>query len=162
MPTPKVYGVRVCASDSPGPNWNISTFTEATLPANHTVFGQTVTPISRKLNFPLLIYRLNTRTIGTTNPRATKLMIEPESLLAPMEWQDDVGVVIVMRADKEPLSVNALTAFSDYVGEILSTSDPIHESMGEKYDPRKYYKPGKLPEYMSNYPRSRNPDVHFS
>ena len=155
MPTPKVYGVRVCATDSPGPNKGRSTFVEAILPVNHMIFSQTVTPISFKLGFPLVIGRLNIRTMGTNNPRATHLMIEPASRLAPMEWQDDVGDIVVMRADKEPLSVKALTAFSDYVWEIL-LSDP--HGGGER---EKFYKPGNLKEYMSNYPRSRDPEVDF-
>ena len=164
MSIPNVYGVMLCATDSPGPNQNRSTFLEVSVPANHKVFSETVTPISRKLDFPLLVYRLNTRTIGTTNPRTAWINIDPEQLLAPMEWQDEVGNVIVVRADKEPLSVKDLTAFTDYVWEILSTSDPVHGKMREDdpYDPRKYYKPGKLKEYMANYPRSRNIDVNFS
>ena len=164
MSTPNVYGVMLCATDSPGPNQNRSTFIEVSLPANHKVFSETITPVSRKLDFPLLVHRLNTRTIGTTNPRACWLNIDPERLLAPMEWQDHVGNVIVVRADKKPLSIRDLTAFTDYVYEILSTSDPVHEDMmdGDIYDPRRYYNPGKFEEYMNNYPRSRNIDVDFS
>ncbi|KAL8785531.1 MAG: hypothetical protein Q9195_008603 [Heterodermia aff. obscurata] len=156
MSTPNIYGVMLCATDSPGPNQNQSTFIEVSLPANHAVFSQTITPISRKLDFPLLVHLLNTRTIGTTNPRACWLNIHPENLLAPMEWQDYVGNVVVVRADKSPFSVKELTAFTDYVHEILSTSDPVHEEIEEPCDPRRYYKPGRLVKYMDNYPRSRN------
>ena len=161
MPSPNIYGARVCASDRLGPNKTRSTFTEAVLPANHMIFGQTATPISLKLGFPLVICKLNTRTIDTNNPRATHLMIEPESLLAPMEWQSNVGDVIVMRADKEPLSVKDFTAFSDYVWEILQTSevsslDAERAGWKNNYDPRRYYEPAMLAEYMENYPRWRN------
>ncbi|CAF9940874.1 MAG: hypothetical protein HETSPECPRED_002665 [Heterodermia speciosa] len=162
MSIPNVYGVMLCATDSPGPNQNRSSFIEVSLPANHKVFSEKVTPISRKLDLPLLVHRLKTRTIGTTNPRACWLNIDPENLLAPMEWQDHVGNVVVVRADKKPLSIKDLTAFTDYVYEILSTSDPVHKEIGEPCDPRRYYKPGKFEEYMEDYPGSRNIDVDFS
>ena len=161
MSAPYVYGVKIGATDSPGPNENQSTFTEATLYPDHPVFNETPTPISRKLGFPLLVWRLNIRTIGTTNPRTAWLMIDPASHLAPIEWQDNVGDVVVVRADREPLSVLALMAFSDYVLEMLSTSDPIYKGMNEEYDSKKYYEPGKLEEYMRNYPKSRNMDVKY-
>ena len=85
-----------------------------------------------------------------------------------MEWQDGVGNVVVVKADKTPLSVQELTAFTDYIWEILSTCDPCFEEedygvgMGDESDPRRYYKPGRLAEYMKDYPKSRNPDVDFS
>ena len=156
-----VYGVKLGATASPGPNQNCSTFTEATLPANHPVFNQSPTPISQKLGFPLVIHKLNTRALATTNPRVAWLMIGVESILAPLHWQDGVGDVVVVRVDKQPLSVKDLTAFTDYVWEILSTSDPVHMEVEEQYDPRRYYKPEMLKEYMKNYPKSRNSDVDF-
>ena len=159
MATPYVYGVMLSATDSPGPNQNKSTFTEATVSPYHTVFSGAPTPISRKLGFPLLVWRLHTRTIRTTNPRTAWLMIDPGTHLAPMEWQSQVGDVFVVRADRQPLSIRALTAFTDYVWEILQTSELADDA--EEYDPGDFFEPGKLEEYMDNYPNSRNLEVDF-
>lgn len=104
MPTSTVYSVKLCAPDYEGPNKNRSTFIETTLPASHPVFHERPTPISQKLNFPL-VWRLNTRTTNTNNTRVAWLIIGIESILAPIRWQDDVGDVVVARADKQPLSV---------------------------------------------------------
>ena len=163
MSTSYVYGVRVCATDSPGPNQNQSTFTEVLLPGDHKIFNQTATPISQKLGFPLVIYRTGIRTIRTTNPRTAWLMIDPATHLAPMEWQDHVGDVVVVRLDKEPLSVKALIAFTEYLWEIIQTSELLYdkEEDMEEYDPSEFYNPGKLEAYMHNYPRSRNDKVDY-
>lgn len=66
------------------------------------------TTISQKLGYPLVVWRLNTNSIHTTSPGVTWLMIDPEDdLFAPMDWQDEVGDVVVARADKETLEVES-------------------------------------------------------
>ena len=161
MSTTSVYGVKLCATDMSGPNKGCSNFVETTLPANHPIFEKAPTVISKVLGFPLVMWKLNTRMIGTTTPRTAWLMINDKTRLAPMEWQDNVGDVAVAKADKSPLSVKELMAFTDYVWEMLSTSDPFEEDSDEEYDPRMYYDPNELKAYMDIYPKSRDAEVNF-
>lgn len=65
-------------------------------------------PISQELDYPLVVWKLYTNRIRTSSPGMTWLMIDPkQDFNAPMEWQDEVGDVVVARANKGALTVES-------------------------------------------------------
>jgi len=97
-------------------------YANSTVPSNHAIFSKQPLPITTKFGYPLVMARLVEnlpRGQETDNQHATWLNIDPEIGFAPAHWQGGIGDVIVANADGSPLSLDTLSAITDYVGDIL-------------------------------------------
>jgi hypothetical protein len=100
---------------------------KTTIPSDHTLFNERVSPLSAAITLPIHVYREGPLENAKIHPEralydnapATKLMIELEDGLAPPDWQCGVGTVLVARKDKKPLSVEHMEALMDFVEELL-------------------------------------------
>lgn len=82
---------------------------------------------------------------ATDNQHSTWLNIDPETGFAPEHWQGGIGEVIVASADGKPLSLDTLSAVTDYVSDIL---DVFGDGEGA---PRRMYSRAKLDAYIQNH-----------
>ncbi|KAI0447258.1 hypothetical protein F4803DRAFT_363319 [Xylaria telfairii] len=99
------------------PPWSTTT-----IPVDHTIFSQSVPPIPRLIEVPLVFYRVGTRSTNRAdldNQIATYINIDAVSGFAPPEWQSSVGTVIVARKDKKPLLPHHLEGVWMYCNYIL-------------------------------------------
>ena len=94
---------------------NESSYEDSIIKYNDSIFENAPVPISVKLGYPLVVRKLDNYQAGTTNTHATWLHMNPKTARAPTKWQNNVGDVIVARADRTPLALPALYAFTDYL-----------------------------------------------
>ncbi|KAF2091734.1 hypothetical protein K490DRAFT_1777, partial [Saccharata proteae CBS 121410] len=129
-----VTGVRInCLGDRH--TENKPAFEEVQVPVTHAVFTCPAAPITERIGIPIRAIKgptnpawreeffdgigLDHRSTGTTNSRATYLHLDCNSASndfgwAPSYWQNKVGNVIAVRADKQPLLVGHLDAITRY------------------------------------------------
>lgn len=119
-----------------GNNDGDSTMEEVLIENGHPIFNSLPTPASVAFGFPLLLDAPELRhSKNKINENATWLMIDPKTGFAPMEWlMNGAGDVLVVRADKEPLSVAVLRAILDYILEILLAAEDGPVVVGAYYD----------------------------
>ncbi|KAH6634918.1 hypothetical protein B0J18DRAFT_417460 [Chaetomium sp. MPI-SDFR-AT-0129] len=99
------------------PPWSATT-----IPANHRVFSQPVTPLSEVIGIPLVIHRDGTQSAyrpDLDNQIITYLNIDLAYGLAPAEWQSHIGTVTVARKDKKPFLPHHLEGVWMYASYIL-------------------------------------------
>ncbi|KAF2878598.1 hypothetical protein BDV95DRAFT_479395, partial [Massariosphaeria phaeospora] len=136
-PARKIQGVRInCDADievDKRPR-----FEKVEIPPADPVFSQDPTPVSKRIELPIVVRRVLRSVSGWVrrkseyrgahapkdNQAATFLHIgcDPKENyyrryswgLAPMEWQDSVGAVIVARKDKQPLLPEHVAALADW------------------------------------------------
>lgn len=114
-----VLGVRITDS--------IGTATAVALPLGHRVFScGAPLPVGRVIGVPLLIMRELTvdpfsipRSADLDCQPATYFMINAGSGFAAPEWQENVGPVVVARADGKPLTVADAGCLWDYFCHLL-------------------------------------------
>lgn len=106
------------------PPWSTTT-----IPVDHAIFSQSVPPIPRLIEVPLVFYRVGTRSANRAdldNQIATYINIDAASGFAPPEWQSFVGTVIVARKDKKPLLPHHLEGvwmYCDYILDIFGEGE---------------------------------------
>ncbi|KAF2111354.1 hypothetical protein BDV96DRAFT_499663 [Lophiotrema nucula] len=117
------------------------------IPAKHSIFAQAPTPLSERIELPVVVQRLPGSVPEWQTPAKKKAYMGPMSPwcnqdatflhlgvdpkredfmnggysfgFAPMGWQDDVGTVIVARKDKKPLLPEHVAALTKYCREGL-------------------------------------------
>lgn len=82
------------------------------------------------------------------NPHATWLMIDPGHGFAPSDWQGGVGDCLVVRADKEPLDMDTLSAITDYISDIL---DAFGDGFNGAEVAQKYYSRERLDRFIHDH-----------
>ncbi|TEB28780.1 hypothetical protein FA13DRAFT_1735305 [Coprinellus micaceus] len=103
-------------------------FRAVDVPRSHPVHREGhSTPVPKKVGIPLLVYK-HPRPSDKIYERApldnqitTYLMIEPFNGLAPLQWQQDIGTVTVIRADHKPLTTQEIETVWMYIDQILDT-----------------------------------------
>lgn len=109
-----------CNGDQRGhalPRWS-----STTIPADHPVFWGPIPPLAERLNIPIAIHRLGTKSTNRAdldNQTVTFLNLELESGLAPMAFQTGIGSVIVARKDRRPFLPQHLEGLFEYACRIL-------------------------------------------
>jgi len=95
-------------------------------------------PISRMIGVPLVIFRHFQHRAADTrfdNQAVTYLMLDPEHGFTPSQWQQGIGPVTVIRADRKPLSSLALEMIWMYFDLILEHFNDEGEAPKWRYTP---------------------------
>ncbi|RSL87156.1 hypothetical protein CDV31_016299 [Fusarium ambrosium] len=90
--------------------------------ADHPIFSNSVPPIPRLIDVPLVFHRVGTHSANRAdldNQMVTYLNIDHESGFAPPSWQSYVGTVLVARKDQKPLLPQHLEGVWMYCDHIL-------------------------------------------
>ncbi|KAI8950448.1 hypothetical protein F4801DRAFT_347464 [Xylaria longipes] len=118
------------------PPWSATT-----IPVNHAIFSQSVPPVPRLIEVPLVFHRVGTRSADRAdldNQIATYINIDAASGFAPPEWQSLVGTVIVARKDKKPLLPHHLEGVWMYCDYILDLFGEGEGAPGQLYNRRAF------------------------
>ena len=140
-----VKAVKLAAAEDGAPNMNSPVYLDVTINDNHPIFKTNPLPISQTLGFPLVIAKLYTWSLNTTNVHATWLMIDPETGMPPMVWQSGVGDVIIARADKTPMTVPVMKAMTEYLFKIIDVWERTHEARTRV---EAFYNPERFKKYL--------------
>ncbi|KDQ12019.1 hypothetical protein BOTBODRAFT_176789 [Botryobasidium botryosum FD-172 SS1] len=126
-----------------------------TLTCDEILAAGVVSPISQLIGVPLVIHRHMQEDslqmpldASLDNQAATYLMVSPESGYAPLAWQQCIGPVTIVRADRRPLTSLALEMIWDYVEFVLDDS-------GDEGVPRWRYTPQAFQEWCRRHRAGR-------
>ncbi|RSL39767.1 hypothetical protein CEP51_016772 [Fusarium floridanum] len=137
MPTAPQSGVPAVAapvtSSTPGPiqativrcdveRVRFAPWSVTMIEADHPIFSNSVPPIPRLIEVPLVFHRVGTHSANRAdldNQMVTYLNIDHESGFAPPSWQSYVGTVLVARKDQKPLLPQHLEGVWMYCDHIL-------------------------------------------
>jgi len=84
-----------------------------------------ISPISELIGFPLKVARVESH-IKLTDPSdfdnqwASSFMVDPISGLAPVQWQTDVGPVVMWRQDGGSLSADDAGLLQSFISDLLA------------------------------------------
>ncbi|CDO68543.1 hypothetical protein BN946_scf184998.g40 [Trametes cinnabarina] len=147
----EVWGIKIL--DNRYAPWSRQ-FQHVLLKKTHPVFtvGE-LCPVTDLCGMPLLI--LSERVHGghralNDNQPAVYLRIEPDNALAPMHWQiDSVGMCIVARKDRKPLTLEAIEIIYKFHSHLIHTIDDERLEDGSRW--KRPISPEWLREFADEY-----------
>ncbi|KAI0487318.1 hypothetical protein F4859DRAFT_250653 [Xylaria cf. heliscus] len=116
--------VRCDLERTQSPSWSATT-----IPANHAIFSQSVAPVPRLIEVPLVFYRVGTQSANRAdldNQIITYMNIDAVSGFAPPEWASSVGTVIVARKNRKPLlpqHLEGVWMYCDYILDLFGEGE---------------------------------------
>lgn len=128
---------------------------QQSIPPDHEIFSAQPAPLPALLDIPLVFHKLPTNPTGSDdfmdNEKITRLNIDPDTGLAPPQWQSGVGTVLVARTDGKHLiypHIEAILAYCEKISEIFGNGDGA---------PRHMYNRKSFEEFWFEY-RARTAD----